>query len=101
MRAPKTRSFAQELKLVGAVRPLAEADLVVLAIPVGAMTRVLPEIFDLIPETTTVTDMGSTKAKVCAAVGNHPKRAQFVPSHPLAGTENSGPSAAKSNRHTT
>lgn len=93
--------LAQELKLVGAVRPLAEAvaeaDLVVLAIPVGAMTRVLPEILDLIPETTTVTDMGSTKAKVCAAVGNHPKRAQFVPSHPMAGTENSGPSAAKSN----
>jgi prephenate dehydrogenase len=41
-------------------------------------------------------DCGSTKFKVCQAVRNHPKRNQFVASHPLAGTENSGPDAALS-----
>ena len=39
-------------------------------------------------------DVGSTKAQICKAVTNHPKRAQFVAAHPLAGTENSGPEAA-------
>ncbi len=93
--------IALELDIIRDIRPLVEAvagaDLVVLAIPVGAMIRVLPEILDAIPATATVTDMGSTKVKVCAAIADHPKRAQFVPSHPMAGTENSGPSAAKSN----
>lgn len=92
---------ALELRLIDRVMPLDSAlrssDLVILAIPVGAMIRVLPEILSQISPTTTVTDMGSTKSKVCEAVAAHSARTQFVPSHPMAGTENSGPAAAKAN----
>lgn len=93
--------IALELKLVERVLPLqeavADADLIVLAIPVSAMTTVLPEILSQISTNATVTDMGSTKSKVCESIEAHPARSQFVPSHPMAGTENSGPSAAKMN----
>lgn len=75
---------------------LAKADLVILAIPVNAMTALLPIILDSITDKTTVIDCGSTKSKVCQAVRNHPRRKQFVALHPLAGTENSGPDAAHS-----
>ncbi len=92
------RRKALELGLVDEVADLEEAvshaDLVVLAIPVDVATRLLPAILDRVPDQTTVTDMGSTKAAICQAVESHPKRAQFVPSHPMAGTENSGPTAA-------
>jgi prephenate dehydrogenase len=90
---------ALALKLVDRVAELegavAEADLVILAVPVGALSQILPSVLDAVGSATTVTDMGSTKEKVCAVIAGHPKRSQFVPSHPMAGTENSGPSAAK------
>ena len=103
---------ALELGLVDEVQPedkaIANADLIVLAIPVNAMTALLPVILDSLPdparpaggrqtgitEETIVMDCGSTKIKVCQAVQHHPKRKQFVAAHPLAGTENSGPDAA-------
>ena len=44
-----------------------------------------------------ITDMGSTKGHIIDAIKNHPNRKQYVASHPMAGTENSGPSAAISN----
>lgn len=73
---------------------IAQTDLIILAIPVNAMTALLPIILDLISEKAVVIDAGSTKAKVCQAIRHHPKRKQFVAAHPLAGTENSGPEAA-------
>ncbi len=89
---------ALELKLVDRIEPLSKAvsevDLVILSIPVGAMKSVLPSILDLISDRTAVTDMGSTKEHVSQAVENHRKRKNFVASHPMAGTENSGPKAA-------
>ena len=89
---------ALELGLVDSVETLEKslkgADLVVLAVPVGAIRILLPEVLSLVEGGTTVTDMGSTKASICQAVGSHPKREQFVASHPMAGTENSGPMAA-------
>ena len=72
----------------------AQADLVVLAVPVDVLTRLLPQALDLAGPDTALTDVGSTKAAVCAAVAGHPRRAQFVAAHPMAGTERSGPSAA-------
>lgn len=90
---------ALKLKLVDAIAPLApalaQADLVVLAIPVG-IVELLPQILSQIADHTTVMDMGSTKATICQAIANHPRRKNFVPSHPMAGTENSGPEAALS-----
>lgn len=71
-----------------------ESDLVVLAIPINAAQEVLPKILNYIPEQTIVMDMGSTKAGICERVKEHPNRKNFVATHPIAGTENSGPKAA-------
>jgi prephenate dehydrogenase len=89
---------ALELGLVDEILPegdaLAKADLVILTIPVNAMTALLPIILDNIQSHAVVLDCGSTKSKVCSSVRNHANRGQFVAAHPLAGTENSGPEAA-------
>lgn len=73
---------------------LKQSDLVVIAVPINSIQNVLPEILDKINDKTIVMDMGSTKAGICKKVLNHPKRKQFVATHPIAGTENSGPKAA-------
>ena len=70
------------------------ADLVILAVPVNAATTLLPGILDALAPAAVVTDAGSTKRGICEAVQDHPRRGRFVPSHPIAGTENSGPGAA-------
>ena len=71
-----------------------EADLIILATPVNILSSLLPNVLDLIQPDCTVTDVGSTKTKITESIKNHPKRKQFVPSHPMAGTEFSGPNAA-------
>lgn len=71
-----------------------EADLILLALPVDQIIRILPEVLDLMSPSTTVTDVGSTKRQIVASVIHHPLRGNYVPTHPMAGTENSGPSAA-------
>lgn len=75
-------------------KALATSDLVVVAIPVGAIAALLPGILDGVNKNAVVIDAGSTKGLICKAVALHPKRSQFVAAHPLAGTENSGPEAA-------
>jgi prephenate dehydrogenase len=57
------------------------------------MVALLPRVLSLAPVSATVTDMGSTKATLCQAVADHPSRRRYVASHPMAGTENSGPTA--------
>ena len=73
---------------------LKEADLVVLSIPVDKAVLELPKVLDAISETTLVIDVGSTKQPVCKAVEKHVKRRNFLATHPIAGTEFSGPKAA-------
>ena len=73
---------------------LSSADLVVLAIPVSSLSKLLPSILDTVKKDAVVIDAGSTKNLICRAVSAHKNREQFVASHPIAGTENSGPSAA-------
>lgn len=89
---------ALALRLVDKILPedkaLAVADLVLLAIPVNTLSAFLPAILDAVKDSAVVIDAGSTKSQICRVVSNHPKRSQFVAAHPLAGTENSGPSAA-------
>ncbi|MBT3288182.1 MAG: prephenate dehydrogenase [Victivallales bacterium] len=75
---------------------VAQSDYILVAIPVSASLQVLPQVLDLVT-TQTVTDVGSTKRAVVDALRGHPKRSRFVPSHPMAGTENSGPWAALPN----
>ena len=76
------------------VNDIANADLVIVAIPVNVTVKQLPEILDKVGNDTLVIDVGSTKEDICEAVKNHPKRRNFLAMHPIAGTEFSGPSAA-------
>ncbi len=70
------------------------ADLVVLCVPVGAMGEVAAEIGPALGPGTTVSDVGSVKRAVIQAVAPHlPPGVAFIPGHPLAGTEQSGPRA--------
>ena len=70
------------------------ADLVLLALPVDQIIALLPVVLDLISPSSTVADVGSAKRQIVASVANHPLRGNFVATHPMAGTENSGPAAA-------
>ncbi|MEC7762462.1 MAG: prephenate/arogenate dehydrogenase family protein [Pseudomonadota bacterium] len=96
-RSAETRDVAREIGLVDrvvdtAIEAVADADLVVLAVPVGAMGAVAEEIAPHLKPGATVTDVGSVKRAVIDAVGPHiPGGVHFVPAHPLAGTEHSGP----------
>ena len=72
-----------------------KSDLIILSTPVNANREMLPEILSLMEGTDKVViDMGSTKAGIAEAVINHPNRGRYVASHPMAGTEFSGPMAA-------
>jgi prephenate dehydrogenase len=72
-----------------------KSDLIILASPVNNNCMMLPAVLDRIAGTSKiVTDMGSTKAGIARASGNHPARGRYVAVHPMAGTEYSGPLAA-------
>jgi prephenate dehydrogenase len=73
---------------------LSNADFVIVSVPVDTAIVVLPTVLDLISDSAIVFDVGSTKAPICEAVAAHPKRRNFIATHPIAGTEFSGPSAA-------
>ena len=73
---------------------LADADFVIVSVPVDVALSVLPKVLDTIGFNTIVFEVGSTKTPICEAVANHPKRRNFIATHPIAGTEFSGPSAA-------
>ena len=75
-----------------AAEAVVDADLVVLAVPVGAMGAIAAEIGPHLKPGCTVTDVGSVKQAVIEAVAPHiPKGVHFIPGHPMAGTEYSGP----------
>ena len=96
-RSSETRDIAREIGLCdricdSAAEAVADADLVVLCVPVGAMDAVARKIAPALKAGATLTDVGSVKQAVIAAVQPHlPDTVHFVPSHPLAGTEHSGP----------
>ena len=94
---PDYAKRALELGLVDEMLPFTEgvkqADIVIVATPVNTMLNILPSILDLV-ENQIVMEVGSTKEEIVKAVENHPKRANFIATHPMAGTEFSGPDAA-------
>ncbi len=96
-RSEETRRVAAEIGLVdrvcdSAAEAVKGADLVVLCVPVGAMGAVAAEIAPHLDKGATVSDVGSVKRAVIEAVGPHiPDGVHFIPAHPLAGTEKSGP----------
>ena len=96
-RSEKTRARVKELGIVDRVvetniEAVADADLVILCIPVGACGPVAQEIAAHLKPGAVVSDVGSVKAAVVRDMAPHlPKSAHFVPAHPVAGTEHSGP----------
>jgi prephenate dehydrogenase len=95
---PEHAAKALELSLVDKIesedKAISSSDLIILAIPVSALSQLIPSILDGVKKSAVVIDTGSTKASICRAVPNHGNRAQFVAAHQIAGTENSGPEAA-------
>lgn len=100
-RRAQTLERARSLGIVDAVggmdaATLADADLVLVAVPVAQTGSVLASLAPLVGPSTIVTDAGSTKGDVVAAARSAmgARIGQFVPGHPIAGTEHSGPDAA-------
>ena len=97
---PDHAKLALDLELVDEVLPLVEAiensDVLVLAIPVDQLVQLLPTILDKI-DRQVVMDLGSTKSQLIRAIKDHPKRGRYVATHPMWGTEYSGPGAAVKN----
>ncbi len=91
---------ALELGLVDEIKELEEAineaSLIILATPVNAVMQLLPDVLDKIDQQVVI-DVGSTKDGILEAVKYHPKRKRFVATHPMWGTEFSGPEAAVKN----
>ena len=96
-RKEETLQKALHLKLIdkkATLEDVKKADLVIVSIPVDATVKILPTVLDKISDTTLVIDAGSTKQAICKSVENHSRRRNFLACHPIAGTENSGPTAA-------
>jgi cyclohexadieny/prephenate dehydrogenase len=98
-RSPKTRDRVVELGLADKVvetneEAVAGADLVIVCIPVGVCGAVAKEIGPHLAAGATVSDVGSVKGSVVRDMGPHlPENVHFIPAHPVAGTEHSGPDA--------
>ena len=101
-RTPSTLRSAQELGVIdrAGINPtheIEDADIILVATPVAQMPEIFEKIEPYLRPGTIVTDGGSTKGDVVAAarIAFGEKIRQFVPAHPIAGAENSGPSAAR------
>lgn len=98
-RSAETLKRAEELELgnryvASAAEAVKDADLVIVSVPVGASEAVAKQIAGSLKPGAIVTDVGSTKASVIAQMAPHvPENVHFIPGHPLAGTEKSGPDA--------
>lgn len=94
---PEHAARALEIGLADKVAGLKEAvensEFIVLAIPVNKAEKMLPEILNFVKQQVVI-DVGSTKAGITEVVKNHPNRSRFVATHPMWGTEFSGPDAA-------
>ncbi len=100
----RTEASAQkaiDLGLIDEALPLEEAvkqaDLIYIAIPVDATIGVMQQVMDMVTDKQIVADAGSTKHALCASLADHPMRHRFVATHPMWGTEHSGPEAAVRN----
>jgi prephenate dehydrogenase len=100
-RTPASLEKALDLGLIDEALPLEEAvkksDLIYVAIPVDVTVPMVKKIMDMIGEGQIVADAGSTKQALCDSLAGHPMRKRFVATHPMWGTEYSGPEAAVRN----
>jgi len=70
------------------------AEIVIVSIPVDVQLEVIPKVLDKMNDSCLLIDVGSTKEHICKVLENHPKRRNYLATHPIAGTEFSGPTAA-------
>lgn len=96
----KNEKHLEEAKSLGIIDKSAsledgikQADLIMIAVPVEITMQILPQVLDKV-ENQTVFDVASTKSSIIETIKNHRKRANYVATHPMWGTENSGPSSA-------
>lgn len=96
--SPAHAAKAVELGLVDRTLKLEEAitgaDLIVIAVPVNSIPLLAVKVLNNITDKQVVIDMGSIKEELCDVISMHPKRGRFVATHPMWGTEYSGPEAA-------
>lgn len=95
-------TLAKELEAVDAAslstkQAINQSSVVFLATPVDHILDIIPQVLENLPSNAVVIDTGSTKLAICNSVKNHPRRNAFVAAHPMAGSEQSGPQAAKAN----
>ena len=76
------------------INEINSADFIILAVPVDIGLVILPQVLDKAEANTLIFDVGSTKQAICTVADTHPKRGHFMATHPIAGTEFSGPKAA-------
>jgi prephenate dehydrogenase len=97
-RSGATARRALELGIIDEIQPLEEAvkqsSLIYVAIPVDVTLPVMKTVLDLVGPQQIVADAGSTKQALCTFLASHPNRSRFVATHPMWGTEYSGPEAA-------
>ncbi|MCD8405511.1 prephenate dehydrogenase [Tenacibaculum dicentrarchi] len=98
-----SENHLDEAKKIGVIHhkatfsELEKASIVIISIPVDVQIAIIPKVLDIIADDCLVLDVGSTKANICEAIKIHPKRRNFLATHPIAGTEFSGPTAAHEN----
>lgn len=94
---PDHATKAMELGLVDEVmsleKAIAKSEVILLAIPVDALVKALPGVLDKVDKQVVI-DLGSTKGELMTIANAHPKRGRYVATHPMWGTEYSGPAAA-------
>ena len=88
---------ALELRLIDETSELSKInnpDIIIISVPVKSILNILPIILKSVNNNSLVIDFGSTKKSICQIVKDHPNRQNFLATHPIAGTEFSGPAAA-------
>lgn len=82
-------------EIVSLDKAAVECDLIAVATPVNTIPTIVTKLLNRVGEGQVVIDMGSTKEELCELVSGHRNRARFVATHPMWGTEHSGPEAAE------
>jgi len=96
----KNLNKALKLGLIDAVldkNEIKHLNLILVAVPVNSVKSIVLDLFDQINKDSLIIDFSSTKKEICDAIYDHPKRDQFLATHPIAGTEFSGPDSAFEN----
>jgi len=95
---------AKSFGIIDSALPIEDAigkcDVVIIATPVDSASKILLKVLDLSMEKQVIIDVGSTKDEIVKSVKNHPLRSRYVATHPMWGTENSGPKSAQKDAFT-